>query len=418
MDHDPGLAALLRSYSDAGVRPFDAGAIAASAIAAGGARRGGSSWRLGVAPWRARRVWRLAAIGLLLLAVALAALVGAMRRADPRPIAGSIAVSVYALDGQGGVDAIRVINPDGTGEIAFASTGHDAYPVWSPDGTLIAYTHHLNRGPVRVVNADGTGAHSITDGYTSALPVTWSPDGRRIAFVVYPGAGAGSDGIFVVNVDGSGLTRITGAGGGVSRLAWSPDGSLIAFMALVSGTVAREAYVHVVDPRTNVVTRVSDLPPVDEGDYAAPSWSTDGSRLLFAVTRSGDVSAGIVLAERKLNGWTDRLVVAGSNVTRDVSPIWVDHDRFVFRRGTDRLLVSNADGSGRRELLRADFFERSAPCVAPDGSRVAVAMAQEDGAVRGELLIVPIDDAVTPRRISTGPIDGDGPACSWQPVRR
>jgi Tol biopolymer transport system component len=417
-DHDPGLAALLRAYSDLGVGGFDPGSIAASAIAARDARRRSRLWQLPITPWTRRQVSLRVALGLLLVAAALVAIVGAANRPEQRPIAGLIAVWGYAPDGGGGIDAIRVIDPDGTSETVFASSGHDAYPVWSPDGTRIAYTEHLGRGPVRVVNADGTGAHAITVGYASSMPVAWSPDSRQIAFVGARYPGGADRGLHVVNADGTGLVRLGGPDGERSRLAWSPDGSLIAFVTEASDTVVSGlAQVHVIDPLTNVVTRVSDLPFPWQEDIAAPSWSGDGSRLLFAVTGSHDTAApGIAVARRDLGSWTERVVVEGATGGRPVSPMWLDADRFVFARGSERLMVANADGSGQRELIRADLLARAAPCVAPDGSRVATALALGDGTV-GELVIVGIDEAVPTRRITTGDISGEGPSCSWQALK-
>jgi dipeptidyl aminopeptidase/acylaminoacyl peptidase len=416
---DARLADLLRSYADRGLRPFEPGTVAATAMARN-ARRQRPTWLLPRGLWQRRQVSLLVALGLLLLAAAAMTVVGAATLLEQRPIPGMIAVWGYPSGGQG-ADEIRLIHPRGTGETLLPSTGHDSHPVFSPDGTRIAYTSHDGRAPVRVVNADGTGASPVIEGYASPYPVAWSPDAKRIAFVGYRYPGAGDRGLYVVNDDGSGLVLVVRAEQReLMRLAWSPDGSLIS-VVVVGGTPERlapgEVAVDVVDPRTGSVVRVSKARLLWEEDHGAPSWSPDSSRLLYAVAATG-AGSSLAVAERGPGGWSEQIVVTNPSGGLDTSPLWLDADRFVFVRDRSRLVAANADGSGQRVLLRENLLDRAAPCVAPDGSAVAVPLAQEDGSVRGELLVVAVDAAVPPQRIPTGAIRAEGPGCSWQAVKR
>ena len=90
------------------------------------------------------------------------------------------------------------------------------------------------------MNPDGTGIVKVVGGHTHVekFPV-WSPDGSQIAFtktelsveeVVGPFGGtrlraraSDTSDIYIVNVDGSGLTRLTG-GMDAHVPDWSPDG--------------------------------------------------------------------------------------------------------------------------------------------------------------------------------------------------
>ena len=89
------------------------------------------------------------------------------------------------------------------------------------------------------MNPDGTGIVKVVGGpHVEKFPV-WSPDGSQIAFtktelsveeVVGPFGGtrlraraSDTSDIYIVNVDGSGLTRLTG-GMDAHVPDWSPDG--------------------------------------------------------------------------------------------------------------------------------------------------------------------------------------------------
>ena len=69
------------------------------------------------------------------------------------------------------------------------------------------------------MNADGSGQTRLTDNPAVDISPTWSPDGKRIAFMSFRD---GYPEIYVVNVDGGGLTRLTNHPAGGTAPAWSP----------------------------------------------------------------------------------------------------------------------------------------------------------------------------------------------------
>lgn len=85
---------------------------------------------------------------------------------------------------------IYTINPDGSGLTQLTNTGDNAFPVWSPDKSRIAFARGGFRGQnnilnmdIYVMNADGSGQTQITSSTGNDYMPAWSPNGSQIAFV-------------------------------------------------------------------------------------------------------------------------------------------------------------------------------------------------------------------------------------------
>ncbi|HEV7956084.1 MAG TPA: hypothetical protein VGP10_02885, partial [Marisediminicola sp.] len=94
--------------------------------------------------------------------------------------------------GSGGKGNIWAMNLDGTGLTQITTGDQDQTPLWSPDGSLMAYTFFTLPPPgasevtaqVIVVNANGSGPRVVTglDGSRSNILVSWSPDGQWLLY--------------------------------------------------------------------------------------------------------------------------------------------------------------------------------------------------------------------------------------------
>ncbi|TPG56293.1 S41 family peptidase [Sphingomonas glacialis] len=103
-----------------------------------------------------------------------------------------------------------------------------AEPTLSPDGALIAFA---SGGDIWEVAANGGVARPlVTDAATEARPL-YSPDGTKLAFTSTRGGNAN---IYVLDLASGAVTRLTYAEAGEELDAWSPDGRYLYFASGVA----------------------------------------------------------------------------------------------------------------------------------------------------------------------------------------
>jgi Tol biopolymer transport system component len=175
---------------------------------------------------------------------------------------------------------LYVANADGS-RIRLTSDGGSTGGSFSPDGKSVAFTR-ANEG-LYVVDAKGGSPRLIAKSYWAWWldSPAWSPDGSRIAYMVYLEAGPEPINyeIWTMNPDGTNPRLLVGlgecGGGGCSGgLTWSPDGSMLAFHSMRDNLVTRTRAIYVVHADGSGLRRINN-------DGAEPSWSPDGSRLAF-----------------------------------------------------------------------------------------------------------------------------------------
>jgi dipeptidyl aminopeptidase/acylaminoacyl peptidase len=148
--------------------------------------------------------------------------------------------TVSPLDSQSAfVPSLRSIGADGSGDRQLLPDAQ--FASFSPDGTRIAYSTPVHPvpdcsppddcttdGKVFVMNADGSGAHRVTNTVQGDEQAPgWSPDGQRIAFTSnrnYPSGDAYE--IYSVRPDGSCLTWLTNGSPGSFFGSWEPGPAL------------------------------------------------------------------------------------------------------------------------------------------------------------------------------------------------
>jgi len=175
--------------------------------------------------------------------------------------------------GRDGSDPVRLTDYD----------GDDGRPEWSPDGTRIAFHREVgDRFMIHLVDADGTNLTRLEPpgDYSDALP-TWSTDATRIACQRYTDS---SWIIFVMDADGTNGQEVTTRSLQYSDgwPDWSPDGNAIAFERYDSSDGWGVYSVH--PDGTNLVYLTSDLQSAGE-----PSWSPDAARIVFHGSSAGPI---------------------------------------------------------------------------------------------------------------------------------
>ena len=181
-------------------------------------------------------------------------------------------------DGSGpGRSELWAMSLDGSRPRPLTHGGYAVDPDWSPDGRSIVFRERdaLGKGFLSIIDARGPVTqphrHLMTFptlyGSTAAYSPTWSPDGRRIAYV---------QGGRVMTMSANGahrqvVTRIDGA----AAVAWRPDGRALTVSRVAPGTVHRTVWA--VDARTGDRTLL--------GTGSAAHWSADGARLYYLDSR-------------------------------------------------------------------------------------------------------------------------------------
>ena len=231
------------------------------------------------------------------------------------------------------------------GQITGPNSFDAIHPVWSPDGSKLALFFDDRLAVIEIE----TFAYTFVNLPFRAAkdPPVWSPDSQKLAFIASPDNG-NSQVVYIVNVDGTNLQRLLET---VARPAWSPDGERIAFMQNAKGASS----IYTVRPDGTGLEEIASFPDalperrsssllLGRASRGFMSWSRDGSSIRihqnpFVVVDSNGSNLRIMdMQPGALSAWSpngDRIAALFSDSLEGV-----------------RLLTMNADGSGKRVLVR------------------------------------------------------------------
>lgn len=239
-------------------------------------------------------------------------------------------------------------------------TSRELWPRLNTNRTKIAYTSDENVQPqIFIMNRDGSGSYQVTTlpvtGYHNyGFGFTWSNDGGRLIYSNY-------DKLYSINQDGSALTLISNAPANrhFREIDYSPLGNKIAALAIGSNVYDSEIYL--MNPDGSGLTLLVNNEP---GLIEAPSFSTDGTKILFTKDVSGfeggngrQLDAHIFLISIDGSDTTD-LSINKPAGTNDLNPTFSpDGSRIIFTNAVNdgsspkEIWIMDADGSNRERLI-------------------------------------------------------------------
>jgi Tol biopolymer transport system component len=294
----------------------------------------------------------------------------------------------------------RVVVTAAAGLVTFAGPGHDA--AVEPPADIAFASRRDGNWEICVMDAAGRQQRRLTRRSAEDRFPLWSPDGRQIAFSSLAGAGAeDSWGLWLMNADGTGQRRLASHVIAKSTRGWSPDGKRIVLTAMTANNVD----IHVVDVQTGQLTRLTSAP----GEDRDPSWSPDGRQLVFSSSREGLPQVYVMGAD----GSHQRRLT--NQVTAVLAPRWSpDGALIAFTSGPDGnrdLYLMNATGGTVQRLTKGTHLTRDPAAWSPDGSRIAVQIA--DGKDYNVGIVRPGNAPRAPLLVASSPAyDG---SFTWSP---
>jgi len=284
-------------------------------------------------------------------------------------------------------------------------TGRDVHPVLSRDGTMIAFTSNRT-GPynVFVIPAAGGEATQLTWNNSPEVPVTWTPDGKKVVFRG-PTKSSWRSWLYTVSLDGE-MREPMPLGEAVFG-TYSQDGRTFAFNRKGLGRPWRKGYigsadsdVWVADLDTGTFEKRSDHEGPDSWPLIAANGDIffvserGGPKNLWRLPRRSDTPQQVTHHEQP--------GVVHPAISPDGTKIVYQHNYAIWtistKGGTPKQVPIMIVGEPKRDLnewishgSRADDF-----AVQPDGKRIAVTC-------RGEVFTVPTGKAGDKVRVTDDP---------------
>jgi len=188
---------------------------------------------------------------------------------------------------------------------------NDSSPLWSPDGSKIAFFSNREKGnQIWIISLAGGESYQLTkleDGASGSF--RWSPDGQKIAFFTQRELSEEEkkakeekrdeivvdetmrlNQLAVIDVDSGVVQRLTDGQTYVSDPSWSPDSRKIAFASRPStdDDDIFHSKIFTIDSSGGTPERLTDTKAITE---MSPRWSPDGKHIAFSAGPGYDLWA-------------------------------------------------------------------------------------------------------------------------------
>jgi len=268
-------------------------------------------------------------------------------------------------------NSLSIADPDGKNVVNLYKDGHFLSPVWSPDGTQLAFMGGISLGsPIELylVSSDGSNLHKIAShsGGGGEGWVAWSPDGTQLIYGVYD---RGDISFYRINADGSGETQLQfkNLQYGVAKtwIAWSADGNQV---AVLSHRDSSQVQFYLMDPNGDTAKPLPVRLAANSNIRVnlEMAWSPDKQHLVVYETPNGNPNVASQLYVANVDGSNPKVILKSPKLPGGVSSLSFSPDGkqllFVASAPGDEglkhtaLWVANADGSGLHALPQRDLY--------------------------------------------------------------
>ncbi len=247
----------------------------------------------------------------------------------------------------------------------------DAAGAWSPDGTRFAFvTFAEGTNEINTLNIKTGKIQSRTavDGVGAIENLSWSPDGRHIAF---SGLDGGISDLYLYDLEGDVVRQLTNDRYAVLQPTWSPDGSTIAFTTDrgPAGTNFRnleygEYRLGLIDVDSKAIRTIR---PFQDGMHHNPQFGPDGTSLYFISDHDGFKD---VYRYDLDEGGTYRI----TNVTTGISGVTATSPAMSVGRESGEMMFSVFSNSGY-SIVSLSPEETQGERVSPSDSSSAKSVA-------------------------------------------
>ena len=270
--------------------------------------------------------------------------------------------------------------------------------------TQIAYVSEERNGEDRrfrliVSDSDGANAQVVADSPQPLMSPSWSPDGRKLAYVSFEGD---QSSIYVQTLRTGVRDRVSARAGINGAPVFSPDGrKLLLTLSRDEGNLD----IYILHIAGQVLERMTRDPAIDTEAVYSP----DGETIYFTSDRSGGPQ--IYKVANRPGARAQRVTFEGSyNARPRISPAGDELAVVHQVQGQFRIAVVDP-GTGLTQVLTSGDLDES-PSFAPNGAQIIYA-TREGG--KGVLSSVSTDGRIR-RQIAS--VDGDVREPVWSPFPR
>jgi len=269
--------------------------------------------------------------------------------------------------------------------------------------TRVAYITATGSPPnyqyaLMVADSDGYNPQVVVRSRESLLSPTWSPDGKRIAYVSFE---SGNSTIYIQDL-GSGSRQVVSSSKGInSAPSFSPDGNRLAVTLSKGGNPD----IYVMDLASRQTTQITKHFAID----TEARWAPDGQSLYFTSDRSGKPQ----IYQVSPSGGEPTRVTFDGQYNASVSVVDAKGIKLAMVQGSGNVYrIAVLDRATNQYTLVSPGSQDEHPSFAPNGSMLLYAASEGS---RGVLYAVSADGRVRQR---LGLAEGDVREPVWGPFRQ